>query len=181
MSENQSQPFNLQSLVEELKIASQGVAPLKDVQLIMDRAFNDPASIRDQMPAFEEDEINLYEDDAISIWHCRFLPGTPVPPHDHQMSAIIGVYAGTERNCFYTTETEETVTLSGHTDMEPGDILKFTPTSIHSVECISDEPSCGIHVYFGPLSKIDRSLFDERNQARLTFTEEAFKRLTETP
>lgn len=178
MTDTKTSPFNLNELVEAIKVASREANPLTCVKAILDQVFRDPVAIRDSMPSFEQDETTLFEDDRISIWHCRFNPGTPIPPHDHQMSAIIGIYTGIERNCFYRLQTEGTLTSSGHTDMEPGRVLKIAPTAIHSVECISEEPSCGIHVYFGPLTKIDRSLFDQKTNTRMKFTDEAFKRLT---
>lgn len=171
--------FDLDLLVEQLKTASRGNAPKKDIKAIMDRIFSDPEEIRTHIPEHEEDEINLYEDEAISIWVCRFMPGTPIPPHDHQMPAMIGLYAGVERNRFFKLEGDDKITETGHTDIKSGDVLNIAPTAIHAVECIGDEPSCGIHVYFGPLQTIDRSLFDQRAGTRLKFTESAFNRLTE--
>lgn len=171
--------FDLDVLVEALKAASRGVDPKKDVKAIMDRIFKYPEAIRAHIPDREEDEINLFEDDAISIWVCRFMPGTPVPAHDHQMPAMIGLYAGVERNRFFKVDDEDKITETGYVDIKPGDVLNISPTAIHAVECIGDEPSCGIHVYFGPLQSIDRSLFDQHSDTRLKFTEDTFNRLTE--
>lgn len=171
--------FDLDSLVEELKTASRSDDPKKEVKAIMDRIFADTDTIRAHIPDFEEDEINLFEDEAVSIWVCRFMPGTPIPPHDHQMPAIIGLYAGIERNRFFKLETEDKITETGHVDIKPGDVLNISPTDIHGVECIGKEPSCGIHVYFGPLQSIDRSLYDQRAETRVKFTEDAFNRLTQ--
>lgn len=179
MTEKPEVPFDLNELIEELKIASQSATPKPDVKAIMDRVFDDPNTIRQHIPHFEEDEINLYEDNVISIWVCRFMPGTPIPPHDHQMSAMIGLYAGIERNRFFKLETKDKIVETGHVDMKPGDVLNIAPTAIHAVECVGNEPSCGIHVYFGPLQTIDRSLYDQRAGTRLKFTESAFNRLTE--
>lgn len=179
MSEDPTTNFDLDVLVEELKSASKSADPKYEVKAIMERVFSDPDAIRHHIPHFEEDEINLYEDDAISVWVCRFMPGAPIPPHDHQMPAMIGLYAGVERNRFFKLETESKITETGHVDLNPGEILNIAPTAIHAVECVSDEPSCGIHVYFGPLQTIDRSLFDQHTDTRLKFTEDTFNRLTE--
>ncbi len=178
MSDSKTTSFNLDGFVEMLKAIRLETEPVTRIKSIMDEAFRYPVTIRDSMPSFKADETTLFEDDKISIWHCRFNPETPIPPHDHQMPAIIGVYAGIERNCFYKLETEEKISLSGHTDIGPGQVIKIAPTAIHSVECISVEPSCGIHVYFGPLTKIDRSLFDLKTESKVKFTDEAFERLT---
>ncbi len=178
MSKSQTSFFNLDEFVETLKAIRHDPESLMRVMHIMDKVFNDPHSIRDGMPSFKKDETTLFEDDRISIWHCRFNPGTPIPPHDHQMSAIIGLYAGVERNSFYKVDHQEKLSSSGYTDIRPGHILKIAPSAIHSVECISEEPSCGIHVYLGPLTKVDRSLYDLTTGTRMKFTDEAFERLT---
>ena len=170
--------FDLDTLVAEIKTASRSVDPKTDVKAIMERVFEDTQLIQENIPVFDEDEVNLFEDDAISIWVCRFMPGAPIPAHDHQMDAMIGLYAGIERNHFFKLETSDTITESGHVDINPGEILNISPTAIHAVECVSEEPSCGIHVYFGPLQSIDRSLFDQRAGTRLKFTEDTFNRLS---
>jgi predicted metal-dependent enzyme (double-stranded beta helix superfamily) len=169
--------FDLDTLVAEIKTASRGSNPKAEVKKIMERVFEDAQMIQENIPVFDENEVNLFEDDAISIWVCRFMPGAPIPPHDHQMDAMIGLYAGVERNRFFNRETSDKITESGHVDITPGEILNISPTAIHAVECVSEEPSCGIHVYFGPLQTIDRSLFDQRAGTRLKFTEETFNRL----
>ena len=181
MTDTNMSSFNLDKLVEAIKDASREEDLVTRIKLIMDETFKEPAAILAGMPSFEKDETTLFEDNRISIWNCRFNPGTPIPPHDHQMSAIIGIYAGIERNFFYKLQTQDKLSSNSHTDMEPGRVLKIAPTAIHSVECMSEEPSCGIHVYFGPLTKIDRSLFDLKTETRMKFTDEAFERLTTSP
>ena len=171
--------FDLDMLVNEIKIASRGDNPKADVKKIMERVFENSLAIQDSIPVFEQDEVNLFEDDAISMWVCRFMPDAPIPPHDHQIDAMIGLYAGIERNRFFKSETSDTIIESGHVDITPGEILNISSTAIHAVECVSKEPSCGIHVYFGPIQSIDRSLFDQRAGKRLRFTEETFNRLCE--
>jgi len=177
MPDTNTSPFNLDAFVETLKSLRLEPNALARIKQAMDTAFANPTTIRKSMPSFAQDETTLFEDDNISIWHCRFKRGTPTPPHDHQIPAIIGLFSGIERNHFYKNETEDKVSLKGHADMEPGDVLQIAPTAIHSVECISDTPSCGIHVYLGPLTKIDRSLYDTNTDTRVKFTEDAFERL----
>lgn len=170
--------FDLDALVEEIKTASRSDNPRKDIKTIMEHVFEDTNVIQKNIPTFDEDEVNLFEDDRISIWVCRFMPGAPIPAHDHQMNAMIGLYSGVERNRFFKLTTSETITETGHVDITPGEILNIAPTAIHTVECISQEPSRGIHVYFGPLQAIDRSLFDQHEGTRLAFTEDNFNRLS---
>ena len=91
--------FALDDLLRSLREAAGGPDASAEVRRIMDAAFIDPRTVATGMPAFDED-------DTVSIWHCRFQPGTAVPPHDHQTSAVIGVYAGVERNDFFKAGDE---------------------------------------------------------------------------
>ena len=96
--------FDLDSLVTELREAAAGEQPAREVREIMKRALRDPAAVGAAMPNFENDDEILFEDDSVSIWFVRFLPGIHVPPHDHQTTAFIGVYDGAEINHFYLRE-----------------------------------------------------------------------------
>lgn len=178
MSKIEEPGFDLGVLVDKLKDASRRSDPVKRIRSIMDCTFDDPAAVKRHVPDFERDETTLFEDEQVSIWHCRFPPGLIIPPHDHQMTAIIGLYSGIERNSFFRFDTIGNLEKSGHTDLVPGDVLQIAPAAIHGVECIGDEPTSGIHVYLGALTKVNRSLFDQKDQKRLKFTEENFNRLT---
>ena len=176
MTKSADDVFDLDTLVGELKSASRDKDAATLVKSIMDRTFANPENVAQHIPEFAEDDVVLFEDDNISIWHCRFQPGMAVPPHDHQVSATIGVYAGVERNIFYKSGGRG-IEYSSEVVMVPGSVLSIGPTAIHSVECTSEEPSCGIHVYGGPLTRIERHLFDLQAGERLPFTDEAYERL----
>ena len=152
--------FAVDDLLRSLREAAGGPDASAEVRRIMDAAFIDPGTVATGMPAFDEDDTVLFEDDTVSIWHCRFQPGTAVPPHDHQTSAVIGVYAGVERNDFFKVGDEGGIVVGEAIEMSPGSVLSIGPSAIHTVECTSETPSRGIHVYLGPLTRIERTLFD---------------------
>ncbi len=80
--------FVLEEFIQDLRAAAIGEEPVKRVRELMTQAFQDPAAIRAAMPAIENDDEVLFEDDSVSIWFVRFVPGLHVPPHDHQTTAI---------------------------------------------------------------------------------------------
>ena len=92
--------FNLDNFVYELRAAALTDDAIKRVRELMTDAFRDPESIRAAMPEFDNDDEVLFEDDSVSIWFVRFVPGLHVPPHDHQTTATIGGYEGAEDNYF---------------------------------------------------------------------------------
>lgn len=161
--------FNLDDFVQQLRAAAGESEPAKKVRDLMSAAFQDPQAIKDAMPAFDDDEV-LFEDDSVSIWFVRFVPGLHVPPHDHQTTATIGVYEGAEDNHFYLREGERLVHKTTRR-VGPGDVIALKPDGIHSVEATDGAHSCGIHVYLARLTTIERSLFDWETGAARPYTD----------
>ena len=165
--------FDLDEFVQELREAARKDEPVKKVRALMNQAFGDPAAIRKAMPKYANDDEILFEDDSVSIWFVRFVPGLHVPPHDHQTTATIGVYQGAEENHFYLREAGKLVHKSSRR-VTPGDVIALKPDAIHSVEAADGKTSCGIHVYLAALSRIERSLFDWDSGAPSPFTDENY-------
>ena len=172
--------FDLDNFIQQLRAAAREDEPVKTVRELMTGAFSDPQAIKAAMPHFDNDDEVLFEDDTVSIWFVRFVPGLHVPPHDHQTTATIGVYEGAEDNYFYLREGGRLVHKSTRR-VGPGEVIALKPDGIHSVEAANDANSCGIHVYLAKLTTIERSLFDWETGAALPFTDdnyEQMKRLT---
>lgn len=165
--------FDLDSFVLKLREAARADEPVKKVRELMTQAFSDPEAVRAAMPEFENDDEILFEDDSVSIWFVRFVPGLHVPPHDHQTTATIGVYQGAEDNHFYLHENSRLLHKSTRR-VGPGDVIALKPDGIHSVEAADGVDSCGIHVYLAALTKIDRSLFDWDSGEACPFTDENY-------
>ena len=172
--------FVLDDFIGELRTAAVSEQPVKRVRELMSAAFSDPEAIREAMPEYDNDDEILFEDDTVSIWFVRFVPGLHVPPHDHQTTATIGVYEGAEDNHFYLCEDGRLVHKSTRR-VGPGDVIALKPDGIHSVEAANNATSCGIHVYLAKLTTIERSLFDWETGAAQPFTDDNYdqlKRLT---
>ena len=125
----------------------------------MQNTVAEPADVSSVLGHFEGNDVVLFEDDSVSIHHCRFDPGLHVPPHDHRITAIIGVYEGAELNHFYVAG-DTGLELKSTRRIETGEVLSMGPDAIHSVELGSPEASYAIHVYLGNLTTIDRTLYD---------------------
>jgi len=168
--------FVLDDFVTQLRAAAKTVDPVKQVRALMTETFSNPAAIKASMPAFDNDDEVLYEDDTVSIWFVRFVPGLHVPPHDHQTTATIGVYEGAEDNHFYLSEPGKLVHKSSRR-VGPGDVIALKPDGIHSVEAADGKQSCGIHVYLAKLTTIERSLFDWESGEARPFTDENYDQM----
>ena len=113
------------------------------VQALLTDLVADPQRVRDMLPNYVENDVILFEDDSISIWHCRFMPGFAVPAHDHQTHATIAVYDGAERNDFFEKGADGSLSKTREVVLEAGGVLEIGPDDIHSVACASETPCCG--------------------------------------
>lgn len=168
--------FNLDDFVQQLRAAARESDPVKKVRDLMSDAFKNPQAIGDAMPEFENDDEILFEDESVSIWFVRFMPGLHVPPHDHQTTATIGVYEGAEDNHFYLHQGGRLVHKTSKR-VGPGDVIALKPDGIHSVEAADGAQTCGIHVYLAALTTIERSLFDWETGVASPFTDENYDRM----
>ena len=170
--------FDLDDCIRRLRKAASGASPAKAIRAEMDCYFANPKAINRAMPKYDTDEKVLFEDESISISCCRFRPGYTIPPHDHQTSAVIGLYDGQERNNFFSTAGDDFITKGKAVDMQAGDVLSIGPNAIHTVECTGSSPSYAIHVYLAPLSRIERNLYDVAAKKVIPFTDADFHRLS---
>ena len=168
--------FDLDNFIAQLRAAARGEDPAREVCRLMSEAFSDVDAVREAMSGFSGEEEVLFEDDSVSIWYCGFDPRKHVPPHDHQTTATIGVYAGRENNHVYTVG-DEGLEHRATRLVEPGEVIAIGPDAIHSVETADQQFSYAIHVYLGPLTTIERSLFDWDTGAALPFNDENYARL----
>ena len=169
--------FDLDEFIICMRKAAKSVSPAKAVRAEMDRYFENPEAIRLAMPKFDMDEEVLFEDETLTIFYCRFRPNYTIPPHDHQTSAVIGIYEGQERNSFFSTAGDAFITKGKSVDMQAGDVVSMGPHAIHTVECTGSTPSYAIHVYLGPLTRIERNLYDVAAEKVIPFTDADFHRL----
>ena len=165
-------------LITDLRDAAGTADAEAAVKAILADFVSDPAAAKAALADDTEDDVILFEDERISIWFCRFQPGATVPPHNHCMSATIGVFQGVERNDLYRRDDAAMPVLAESTPIAAGEVVQIAADAVHGVTCISDVPSEAIHVYLGALTRTDRSLFDLDAGVELPFTDENYHRLT---
>lgn len=166
--------FSLDQFVADGRAAAAKPNALQAADALMVAIFSDPQAIASSMPPMEEDEVILFEDDSVSIWHERFLPTGELPPHDHQLSAVIGVYHGMERNRLFRKSGGRLVE-AGSLVLCAGQTHVFGPHDVHAVQALNSAPSLGLHIYLGPLTKVERSLFDWDSGSSLPLCEQTFE------
>ena len=89
------------------------------------------------------------------------------------MGVHVAVYRGVEVEVFYKREPEK-LQHTGNSLVRTGDVVHLSHDAVHAVTADGDGQSHAIHVYEGPLTQIQRSLFDWVTGEEVEFTMENF-------
>lgn len=110
----------------------------------------------------------LYRSPELTVINFVWAPCMSLMPHNHQMFAVIGIYAGREDNVFWE-RTGTTIAASGAESLGVGDVATLDRDVIHSVLNPIGKMTCAIHVYGGdffappaPRSEWDHETLAER-------------------
>lgn len=168
--------LTVDDIVARLRKAAMAPDARAQVRAIVEEVVADPEAASQAFPD-PGDDVILFEDETVSIWYCHFHPGMSVPAHDHQVSGSIGVFRGRERNDFFEADPAGGLRKSSDVFLGPGDTLNFGPNAIHSVTCVSETPCNGLHVYLGPLTQVERTLFDIDKGDAMPFDDANYEKL----
>ncbi|MGI9389839.1 MAG: hypothetical protein ACR2O1_07260 [Boseongicola sp.] len=165
--------FTFEGMVAEIRTAAKQSDPEGAIYNVLSDALKNMDEMVSATPVAGEDEVHLFEDDDLSIWHCRFQPHVVMPPHEHRLKVLIAGYSGSEKSVLYTrTENglEEAETVIAHA----GQVITLDENAIHTVIAEGDVPSLAVHVYLGPLMTLKRDLFNPDTGSAVDFTLENF-------
>ncbi|MBU2981585.1 hypothetical protein KO498_07120 [Lentibacter algarum] len=167
----------LDALVAKARNAAAGEDPTAALRVVLQDSFAEQSALAEAVEAQPEDEVLLFEDETCSIWTCRFDPAVVVPPHEHLMNAHIAVYRGCEVEVlFHRKDIGEADGLrhAKNRAVNAGEVLTLGPDVVHAVTAEGTAPCLAIHIYQGPLSKVERALFDWDTGREVAFTMDKF-------
>lgn len=96
------------------------------------------------------------------------LPGKAQPPHDHTTWAMIAGVSGNERNVFYRRDktadaARDALHAERTVDVVPGVSVVLSPTDVHTIELLGDEPGLHLHFYGRGLDRMpERVVFETK-------------------
>ncbi len=155
--------FDLDAFVDECKRAVEGDPTHKAIAELTKRALSDTSALIDALgepdgPAL----VPLYQSEKLTILNTVWAPGLMVPPHNHNMWAVIGIYGGREDNIFWRrlSEEETHIEAAGAKSLRTGDVAPLGPDIIHSVTNPTTKLSGALHIYGGDFFEEERSEWD---------------------
>jgi predicted metal-dependent enzyme (double-stranded beta helix superfamily) len=107
----------------------------------------------------DDDELLLASSPELTVYHIALSPRIHYPPHEHRVPAMIGLYQGTETSFAYRRDGRALLQTERHDHAAPC-IAALPADVIHSVVNMGSARSAAIHVYFGDLTAVERSIWD---------------------
>ena len=142
--------FSKERFIEDVRAAMLESDSQEAVSEVVTAAVRDPAGMLASLGAPGKGRSEqLYKDDTLTISNVIWGSEMWVPPHDHTMWAVIGVYQGQEDNTFWREE-ESGLAKQGGVELRTGAVRKLGENAIHSVRNPSATQLCGaVHIYGG--------------------------------
>jgi predicted metal-dependent enzyme (double-stranded beta helix superfamily) len=159
--------FQVAQFVADCKRANAEANAQGAVREVVARAVSGPGEI---LRALGEPELAgvhaLYRAGDLTVIHFVWGPDMWLPPHDHGMWAVIGIYGGREHNVFYG-RSENGLIQRGSKDLDAKATIPLAKPAIHAVHNPLAKLTAALHVYGGdfydtPRREWDPETFEEK-------------------
>jgi len=160
--------FDLDRFIAELR-AALGERSRQALREVVARAVSDPASLLRRIGTPQRAAVQvLHGGSDLTVLNVVWAPKQVTFPHDHRMSAVIGMYGGREDNMFWRrlpNPTRFQIEAAGGEALGDGDAIILGRDIIHSVVNPLEKLSGAIHVYDGPFMTTPRSMWNSETLA----------------
>ena len=168
--------FDLDRFIADLRatLSERSRQPMKEV---VARAVSDPAALVGRMGVPDKAGVQvLHKSPELTVINLMWAPRQITLPHDHRMSAVIGMYEGREDNMFWRRVPGATgfqIEPAGGQALGAGDVALLGPDIVHSVINPLNRISAAIHVYDGNFLEIERSMWNAETLAEAPYDRNA--------
>jgi predicted metal-dependent enzyme (double-stranded beta helix superfamily) len=155
--------FELEQFIADLRatLAERSRQAMKEV---VARAVSDPASLLRAIGEPDKAAVQvLHQAPDLTVLNVIWAPRQVTLPHDHRVSAVIGMYGGREDNMFWRrvpNPEKFQIEAAGGQALGAGDVTILGRDVIHSVVNPLARISGAIHVYDGNFLAMQRSMWD---------------------
>ena len=155
--------FSVDQFIADLR-ATLGERSRQPMKEIVARAVSDPAAVTRALGVPDKPGVKvLHSSPELTVITLAWSPMQVTLPHNHRMSAIIGLYGGREDNTFWKRTGKDArypIEPAGGEALGTGDVTMLGPDIVHSVVNPLQKISAAIHVYDGPFLTVERSMWD---------------------
>ncbi len=155
--------FDKDQFIADLR-STLGERSRKAMADVVARAVSDPTAITRQLGNPDKPGVQvLHRSPELTVLTLAWAPKQVTLPHDHRMSAVIGMYSGREDNMFWRRLTDTAkfqIEPAGGEALGTGNVAILGRDIVHSVVNPLDKISAAIHVYDGDFFAAQRSMWD---------------------
>jgi predicted metal-dependent enzyme (double-stranded beta helix superfamily) len=175
--------LDVDQFVAECQASLLEAEPRLAVADLLERTLDGASSVERALPATRAELTTLHHSPELTVLKVVWAPGMSIWPHDHQMWAAIGIYAGQEDNTFFR-RLDSSLEPRRTRELSTNDVVLLGDDAIHAVHNPLGICTGAIHVYGGDFFDRDMSQWnpetlepelDTRSPA--SFFEEANERL----
>jgi len=156
--------FDVDVFISKCKAAVEYGNGQKEINSLVKNIMSEPSNIIKTFGEPTKAEVQkLYVSKTLTILHIVWGPQMMIMPHDHQMWAIIGIYAGREDNIFWRRirgNEKGKLKAIGAQSLEARDVVSLGPDVVHSVTNPLERHTGAIHIYGGDFFNEPRSEWD---------------------
>lgn len=153
--------FDIDTFISDCRAAVDDDPTHKAVTEIVRRALSKPSEVMATLGEPKEPGITpLYQSRDLTIINLAWKPSTTIPPHNHEMWAVIGIYGGREDNIFWRRVKDHPdglIEAAGARALTTGDVCPMGADIIHSVTNPIPRLTAALHVYGGDFFEAERS------------------------
>ncbi|MEY2468441.1 MAG: hypothetical protein QOF21_1139, partial [Actinomycetota bacterium] len=112
--------FAVDELIVSAQAAVKEAEPRLAIRDVLNRIRATPAAVGDALRPTLGGITLLHTSDDLTVLHAVWAPGMQLFPHNHNMWAVIGIYAGQENNAFFRRSDEHVLTETGGKELDEG-------------------------------------------------------------
>lgn len=175
--------FDLERFIDECRHAIADTNAHTAVRDLVAAAVRDPSLTRAIGEPARAGFHTLYRSDGLTILNLVWGPHMTLPPHDHGIWAMIGIYTGREDNIFWRRIEEpgmpSRVEAAGAKSLSTGEVAPLGRDIVHSVLNPIGKLTGALHVYGGDFFHPHRHEWNAETLREGPYDAERTKRLFE--
>ena len=141
--------FDVETFLVACRVAVRESDGQRATHELVAEVFSRPAAVASAIPEPERAGIEtLYRAPDLTVLSVTWAPWMCTTPHNHNMWAIIGIFAGREDNVFWR-RADRTIEAAGARSLGTGDVTVLGRDVIHSITNPIGRMTRAIHVYGG--------------------------------
>lgn len=163
--------FDLDSLLDDLVATQREPEQTRAIAEILRRTMADSAAVGRALDATPPGLHVLLGSPTLTVLNVVWSAGMTLLPHDHRMSAVIGIYGGQEDNTLYRRRSDDSrrIESTGGRELRDGDVFALGREAIHAVANPLDRFTGAIHVYTGDFVHEPRSQWGPGEEVEQAF------------